>query len=173
MSKKVNTVGGGAQTNKNGLKFEQTTSLDEALATYGYEIRKHKVFKGETLIGLSLQKRKLYKYFLEKKEIDYMNYISKRLEPDDAFINFKNKTVYILEKKFQNGAGSVDEKLQTCDFKKKQYTKLFNPIGYKCEYAYILCDWFKDPKYKDVLDYIESMGCYYFFNTVPLKYLGL
>jgi len=101
MSKKVNTVGGGAQTNKNGLKFEQTTSLDEALATYGYEIRKHKVFKGETLIGVSLQKRKLYKYFLEKKEIDYMNYISKRLEPDDAFINFKNKTVYILEKNFK------------------------------------------------------------------------
>ena len=31
----------------------------------------------------------------------------------------------------------------------------------------------KDPKYKDVLDYIHSVGCDYYFEYIPLKRLGL
>jgi hypothetical protein len=42
-------------------------------------------------------------------------------------------------------AGSVDEKLQTCDFKRKQYLKLVQPLGIKVEYVYVLNDWFKQP----------------------------
>lgn len=41
------------------------------------------------------------------------------------------------------------------------------------EYIYILNDWFKQPKYKDVLDYIISVHCQYYFNYIPLKKLGL
>ena len=41
------------------------------------------------------------------------------------------------------------------------------------EYVYILNDWFNDPVYRDVLDYIKSVGCHYFFSELPLEFLGL
>jgi hypothetical protein len=63
--------------------------------------------------------------------------------------------------------------LQTCDFKRKQYVKLVHQIGLKVEYVYVLNDWFKHPRYKDVLDYIHAMGCHYKFNELPLAWLGL
>jgi hypothetical protein len=81
--------------------------------------------------------------------------------------------VFIIEVKHQEVAGSVDEKLQTCDFKKKQYIKLFSELNYEVEFDYILDDWFKNPKYKDTLDYIISVGCKYYFNYIPLNNLGL
>ena len=84
-----------------------------------------------------------------------------------------NNTLYILELKFQEVAGSVDEKLQTCDFKNKQYCKLLAPLKIDVKYVYVLNDWFKKNEYKDVLSYVESVGCYYFFNEVPLAFFGL
>ena len=84
-----------------------------------------------------------------------------------------DKKLFIVEIKFQEVGGSVDEKLQTCDFKKKQYQKIVYSLGLKVEYVYVLCNWFKHPKYKDTLDYIKSMDCYYFFEDLPLKFLGL
>jgi len=45
--------------------------------------------------------------------------------------------------KFQKVAGSVDEKLQTCGFKKRQYTELLKPLDINVEYIYILNDWFQ------------------------------
>ena len=93
--------------------------------------------------------------------------------PDDAILIIKDKTLFIIEIKFQVVAGSVDEKLQTCDFKNKQYKRLLTPLKISVKYAYILNDWFKKKKYKDVLNYIKSVGCYYFFNELPLDFLGL
>lgn|GEM_PF-2599991 len=34
-------------------------------------------------------------------------------------------------------------------------------------------DWFKKPEYKDVLDYIHSVKCHYYFEYIPLYKLGL
>jgi len=84
-----------------------------------------------------------------------------------------DNTMFILEVKTQNVAGSVDEKLQTCDFKKKQYQKLLSQLNMEVQYIYILDDWFGKPQYKDVLDYIISVGCQYYFNYIPLQKLGL
>ena len=70
-------------------------------------------------------------------------------------------------------AGSVDEKLQTCNFKKKQYKKLFSRLNIEVEYMYLLSDWFLHKSYKDVLDYIISVGCSYYFEYIPLDKLGL
>lgn len=44
-------------------------------------------------------------------------------------------------------SGSVDEKLQTCDFKRKQYLKMVHSLGLKVEYVYVLNDWFKNTKF--------------------------
>ena len=62
---------------------------------------------------------------------------------------------------------------KTCDFKKKQYQKLLFRANIEVEYIYLLGDWFKHPSYKDVLDYIISVGCHFYFEYIPLEKLGL
>ena len=154
MPRNINTVGGGSQTNSNGLKFEQSTLLDDVLREKGYIIKDCYVY-------------------LEKHNLDYRQFYSKGWEPDDCYISFKNKTAYIIEKKFQKSPGSVDEKLATCHFKLLEYQKLFSALAYKTTYIFVLSDWFKRPEYRDVLAYINLMGCYYFFNEIPLDFLEL
>ena len=96
MSKVPNIYGGGARTNKNGLHFEQVTSLNKALGDAGYIIKSNEVYYNKELIGVSVPKKQLYTKFLEKQGIDYARYNSKQWQPDEAFINFKNKTAYII-----------------------------------------------------------------------------
>ena len=91
----------------------------------------------------------------------------------DSIYVLINNIMYIIECKHQQVSGSVDEKIQTCDFKRKEYMKLLAPANIDVEYIYILDDWFRDPKYKDQLDYIISVHCQYYFQYVPLKKLGL
>lgn len=161
-TRKPNIHGGGANTNASGLKFEQETSLNSALESQGFRIEEHKVYFKNRLIGWSVGKRKLYTKFLNPKGIDYKDYNSKRWEPDECFVNEVNQTAYIIEKKFQNSSGSVDEKLPGCHFKKLEYIKLFSLIGYKVEFIYIFNDWFKKKEYKDTKQYIRDIECQYF-----------
>ncbi len=173
MAKQPNIFGGGARTNANGLHFEQTTSLDIALEDAGYEVRNNTVYQNDKAIGMSVPQKRLYTYFLNPKGIHYYNYNSKEWRPDEAFINYDNKTVYIIEKKFQNTSGSVDEKLPSCHFKKWEYQKLFTPLNFQVEFIYVFNDWFKDTRYRDTLQYIKAVGCHYFYNEIPLDLLGL
>ena len=173
MSRKPNTFGGGARTNVNGLSFEQTTSLDDALKDAGYRVEEYEVYNKNDKIGLSVGKINFYNFFLKENGIDYSAFNSKQWRPDECFVNFKNRTVYIIEKKFQHCSGSVDEKLPNCDFKKKEYEKLCHQIDFKVEYLYIFNDWFTRPEYRDTLQYIKDVGCHYFYNKVPLGFLGL
>lgn len=173
MPRTPNRHGGGAQTNANGLKFEQTTSLNTALELAGFDVRGCEVYENQELIGLSVPQNSLYSEFLKGQEIDYRCFNSKKWHPDECFINFGNQTAYIIEKKFQNCAGSVDEKLPGCHFKKQEYEKLFHKLNFSVEFMYIFNDWFRDSRYRDTLDYIEQMGCFYFFNEIPLRRLGL
>lgn len=173
MARTPNTHGGGAQTNANGLLFEQTTSLDDVLNEAGFDVNDCRVYMAGKLIGASVPQNKIYSRFLDENGIDFRDYNSKKWHPDECFVNYQNKTAYIIEKKFQNASGSVDEKLPGCHFKKMEYIKLFEPLGFSVEFAYVFNDWFLDPRYKDTLEYIERMGCFYFFNRIPLDFLGL
>ena len=168
-----NTHGGGALTNAHGLLFEQTTSLNEALINEGYKVTDEgKVINSRgTILGYSKSKHEFIRY-LEEQGVD-LTVNSDQLLPDDAFINIYNETIYIIEKKFQSVSGSVDEKLQTCLYKKRQYTKLALQMRYRLEYTYVLSNWFTKPKYIDVLEFIKEVGCYYFFNELPLDFLGI
>ena len=171
----VNRYGGGAKTNENGLLFEQETNLKKAMIAAGYNVNNDNTvedYDGNQL-GIIAPKHSFYKLILEPEGIDWTKRISKKLLPDEAFLNFANNTVYIIEKKFQNDSGSVDEKLQTCSFKKQQYEKLLSGTPYTVEYLYVCNDWFKQDCYRDVHEYIESMGCYIFFNEIPLDFLEL
>jgi hypothetical protein len=130
------------------------------------------LFFQDKLVGRCFRKHDFY-LFLEENDVEWVSIISKKLLPDDAILVIVRETLFIIEIKFQQVAGSVDEKLQTCDFKRKQYQKLVRQIGLKVEYVYVLSDWFKQPQYKDVLDYINSVNCHYKFNDLPLTWLGL
>ena len=164
---------GGANT-KTGLVFEGKTDLSAFLNKQkGYSVdAKGNVFCKEGQVARIFKKHGLYK-FLEEYSINWRKIISKKLLPDDSIYVVIKNTIYIIECKFQKVAGSVDEKLQTCDFKKKQYQKLFFRANIEVEYVYLLSKWFKKPEYKDVLDYIISVRCYYYFNYIPLEKLGL
>ena len=191
-----NTVGGGAQTNLNGLKFERNTSL---LADIQKTKRYAVIFGCDNNPDYSKSKRRdyasrktcgqisdprtgkmiaqyfeqdlLYSQFLDPMGVNHADVISYKLKPDGCLII--GKTAIIIEKKYQAASGSVDEKLQTCDFKKQQYEKLFNPIGYEVRYIYLLNSWFNQPKFNDVFAYIKSVGCEYYVGILPLKSLGL
>lgn len=175
MARIRNTSGGGANTNVNGLRFERETALCDLLVSngYTYDSVTGEVSFREQNIGLLVEKHKLYKIFLESKEVDWKARISKLLLPDEAFVNEQTRKVYIIEKKFQENKGSVDEKLQTCAFKKKQYSKLLTGTGYTVVFIFLLCDFYRDEKYRDVLSYVEDSGCAYYFNVLPLEAIGL
>lgn len=168
---------GGANT-QTGINFEDKIDLLEFLdkKINGYSVKKAKIgseiiYKGK-VVAHSFRKYELYK-FLESKKIDWKKYLSKRLLPDDAIYVIKENTLFIIEVKYQEVSGSVDEKLQTCDFKRKQYLKLFSPLNIEVEYIYVLSNWFRNPAYKDVLDYVISVDCHYYFEYLPLYKIGL
>ncbi|HWB24682.1 MAG TPA: hypothetical protein VG738_04340 [Chitinophagaceae bacterium] len=173
MAKMPNTVGGGARTNFNGLQFEGRTDLREAIRQHPlYSLNEEElVLKDNQVVAQYFEKNGLYRKLLEPKGINYKSVLSKKLLPDGALL--VSDTLYIIEKKYQAGAGSVDEKLQTCDFKKKQYQKLVKPLGLKVEFYYILNRWFEQECNRDVFEYIESVGCKYFIETLPLSEIGL
>ena len=166
--------GKGGDRTLTGLKFESRVSLKDVIACLSdYTISGDAVFYRGKKIAELYQKHKLYKNLLEPKGVVCNKIISKKLLPDDAIYVLNNSTLFIIEMKFQEVAGSVDEKLQTCDFKNKQYQKLFSPLKIAVKYVYVLNDWFKKDEYKDVLSYIKSVGCYYFFNEIPCDFIGL
>ncbi|MCC7570727.1 hypothetical protein KO465_05245 [Candidatus Micrarchaeota archaeon] len=164
---------GGSHT-QTGLEFESRISLKKAFEeAEGYAVEKDVVYYNGDKVAELYQKGKIYSKLLKKYNINYKDYISTKLLPDDAIFVLRNKTMYIIEKKFQRVSGSVDEKLQTCDFKNRQYKKLFSKLDLKVKYIYILNDWFKNDRYMDVLEYVSSVGCYYFFNGIQFEFLGL
>ena len=174
---------GGANT-KIGLVFEKKTDIEELLqkqphyslvwqqfatVKQGYAVLLHE----KEIQAYLLKKHRLY-YFLEEfHHINWKEHLSKKMLPDNALYVLNNNTLYIIEVKSQAVAGSVDEKLQTCDFKKKIYQNLVRSLNWHVEYIYVLNGWFKQPMYKNTLDYILAVGCHYYFNYLPLAEIGL
>lgn len=164
-------IGGGNTIT--GLIYEGEVDLSTYLAKQkDYDIDGTNVLYKGKVIAYIFKKHEFY-YFLEKNNIDWKQLISSKLLPDNCIYVIVNNTLFIIEVKNQNVTGSVDEKLQTCDFKRKQYKKLLSQLNIEVEYIYILSKWFKNPKYKDVLDYIISVNCQYYFDYIPLQKLGL
>ena len=166
--------GKGGGNTRTGLVFEGKTDLSTFLSLQPhYSISGHDVIYNSLKVAEVYKKHDFYNIFLKKLNIDWKKHISKKLLPDDSIFVLLNNTLFIIECKHQQVSGSVDEKLQTCDFKKKQYKKLMSSANIEVEYLYLLDDWFRDEKYKDVLDYIQSVGCDYYFEYIPLYRLGL
>lgn len=169
---------GGTNT-RSGLIFEERVDLINLFKNIeGYTVINTenrsgaRIFYNDNEVARCFKKYEFYR-FLEEFGINWRNHLSKQLLPDNALFVIVRDTLFIIEIKFQEVAGSVDEKLQTCDFKRKQYSKLVKNMNWKVEFVYVLSDWFKANSYKDTLDYIDSMNCHYLFNKIPLAWLGL
>lgn len=141
-----------------GIAFEKKTDLRTALLNAGYKIN----------LTCFCAKNAFIKKMEEKLGSSIYSIWSKKLLPDECLILGKN--VYIIEKKYQQTPGSVDEKPQTVAFKKYQYDKLAKATGLTFHFCYLFNDWFLDNKYTDMLDFIEISGCSYFFNEIPIDY---
>ena len=166
--------GKGGGNTRTGLVFEGKTDLATFLnSKTGYKVEKDKVMFEDNLVARVFKKASFYNVFLKELGIDWESCISRRLFPDDCIFVLTNNILFVIECKFQQVEGSVDEKLQTCDFKKKQYQKLLSKANIDVEYVYLLSDWFRNPRYKDVLDYVISVNCHYYFEYIPLAKLGL
>ncbi|MDE7329972.1 MAG: hypothetical protein K2N30_02590 [Clostridia bacterium] len=166
--------GKGGGNTRTGLIFEGKVDLADFLSRQPhYSLVGDKVFYNGEIVARVFKKNSFYSIFLSELGIDWKTCISKKLLPDDCIFVLRNNTLFIIECKHQQVAGSVDEKLQTCDFKRKQYKKLMAPANIDVEYIYLLDEWFKQGAYKDVLDYIHSVGCDYYFEYIPLSKLGL
>ncbi|WP_306769581.1 hypothetical protein [Agathobacter rectalis] len=72
MPRNPNIHGGGARTNQNGLHFEQTTSLDDALCNAGYDVINHTVYRGTQQIGMSVPQKNYIHISLIHEELIIM-----------------------------------------------------------------------------------------------------
>ena len=165
--------GKGGGNTVTGLIYEGKVDLPTYLSSQnGYKVNGSEVYFLGKLVARVFKKQGFYQ-FLDENGVVWSEYISAQLLPDNCIYVIINNTLFIIEVKHQETPGSVDEKLQTCDFKRKQYKKLLSRLNIEVEYIYILNDWFKQPRYRDVLDYIISVNCQYYFNYIPLYKLGL
>lgn len=173
--------GTGGWKTKSGKKFEKKVDLRKSLIEEGYKVR---LKRGETKskfdrylnitkdgesVGKILTQNEFH-IFLKNNGIDIKDYMSHKLIPDFAIIY--NGVCHIIEVKYQNVPSSADEKLQTSHFKKSQYQKVLKELNLDVTFTFILNDFFKEPKYKDVLEYIKEIGDNYFFNQINAKDLG-
>ena len=155
--KNKGTGAGGANTNKNGLSYEEMTEIKES-DRYKYtdsikvktKMIKQVIIDGE--LHIKINKAELKLYMNENKK--YNTKSEKALEPDECYINESKKIIYILEKKFQQTSGSVDEKIQTGFFKIWFYNEQYP--DYEIKYCYCLSDWFKSIKYKPEMRFFKK-----------------
>lgn len=157
------TGAGGANTNKNGLPYEELTSLKDKYNSCN-ENNKCIEFEGYDRKFVKGDKSDLHKIMKKNGETnpDILPAAGCK-QPDEAYIDLENKIAYIIEKKFQQTSGSVDEKLQTGPFKKMHYGKLFP--NFKIYYIYCLSDWFKKEDYKSTLNYLTENGIPIFWGS--------
>jgi hypothetical protein len=144
---------GGENTTKNGINFELQTSIENTLLKYKFK---------KCVINKTNKKNK-YNYYFElnnkNKKIIYLTqnafklYFKKEFDiniyknPDEAFLIFTNNecNIKILEKKNQNVSGSVEDKLKTGRFNRREYEKIFEKetenknILYKFNIFYAFC----------------------------------
>lgn len=160
------TGAGGANTNANGLPYEELTNIDdtytllEDLPSYK---KLHFNNSPDSEVYFNVSKSKFPKFMNslgeENLETDKLHGTK---QPDDAYVNNDNKFIAIIEKKFQEKSGSVCEKIQTASAKLMNY-QLQYP-NYTIKYAYVLSDWFKD-NCKAEINYLEHINIPIFWGS--------
>lgn len=126
---------GGANTTMNGVAFEKLTWNGDRLLTKGYVSEKYYLRKkiDDVREIIFLPQSSLIKYCRSEFNVTLVR------KPDEAYL-FRNGDKYllkILEKKTQNGAGSVDTKLCADEWFKEEYYEYLGS-QFTIEYAFCL-----------------------------------
>ena len=152
-TKNRGTGAGGAQTNKSGKKLE-----NRVRNIYTIKMKIMKVIRGGkkrafNLLHIKIRNKILIRAAETAFKLFDQEYKKRRgetwdseawknqtlggtQEPDDAYIDEKNKVLYWLECKVQNGTGSVNEKLQTYNQKIRNLRERYP--DYQIKYIYVL-----------------------------------
>ena len=154
--KNKGTGAGGSNTNKNGLTYEKEKDLSsEYEVIERMQICEKIRFKSSPNKTLITGKKSEFKKYLKSSESDIPDFIRKGIHgtkrPDKWFISDNN--IFIVELKFQQGGGSVCEKLQT-PMQKIRNLKDRYP-GKKIHYIYGLHEWFRENCEADIY-YLEK-----------------
>lgn len=139
----------------------------------GYTISNTEILYHGSTVAQIFEQDNFYNIFLEELGIHWNEVLSTKPAPDHSIFVVSKRTVFIIEYLVNHLASSVDVCLQEAGFKKKQYQKLMFRANIEVEYIYLLGDWFKQPRYRDVLNYIIDVGCHSYFEYLPLSRLGL
>ncbi len=160
------TGAGGANTNKNGLSFEEKTSIEKYLDNKKYD-----------KICMKQSNKKCYYYKYDdkenKQEIIYFTKSGFKMyfrenfdictykEPDEGYLIIKDNKYHlkILEKKNQNVRGSVEEKLKTGNFVKQEYELMLNDnnkkIKFDVSFAFCVSKYLQDKLTSNIPKYIN------------------
>jgi hypothetical protein len=160
------TGAGGANTVKSGILFENKILSENRLLRMGYKKRiinskikngyylEHIKNKNEKHIHLTQTAFKLY----FKEHFNIQTY----RKPDEAYLIIKNNKYYlkILEKKNQNVEGSIEDKLKTGNFNKKEYELMLNSKKHQTHmfnisYAFSVSKFLQDKFESGILKYVN------------------
>lgn len=142
---------GGKQTNINGLAFEKLSCNYSRLINSGFE---------KTTIDASCKNSFYLSKVWDGKQLYYTSKIGLRhlllnkfnvkihKQPDEAYLiqdidGLSVPKLFIIEKKFQNVHGSVDEKLLACDGIRQMYSQVIGKHA-SVEYIFCLSDYYKN-----------------------------
>ena len=143
-----------------GAIFENQTDLKECLKKNNIDISNI----------IFLKKNDFPKYFTEKTNCNMQDIFGKVFLPDEAII-FNNNLI-IIEKKYQQTPGSVDEKLQTGPYKLSIYKKCAELLHLnKATFSYLVnSSWFNKEKYTiHLFPWLKENNIEVYFDNIPLN----
>lgn len=154
---------GGANT-QTGAVFEIKTDLRTAVKKAGYDITKFQFCS-------TSRTEEFYRFMLNSVGFDMVEEFGQKFKPDEAVIY--NNHLYVVEKKTQNGSGSVDEKVVTGPYKQLVYSVCAKALGLEgATYIFLLDKWFNQKKFtKHKIPYDIEHGVPVYFETIPLQEL--
>ena len=153
------TGGTGGANTMTGKWFEVNTDLKTALTNNGFDLN-------QFYFCCQYDFPRLFK---KKTNLKMEEIFGKKYLPDEAVIF--NNTLYIIEKKYQCGGGSVDEKIQTGPYKLLIYQECAKRMGLDgAKYIYLLSEFFNVPKFTyHQIPYLKSQDISVYFNKLPLE----
>ena len=168
----------GSKAVRNGAEFEKISGLNFNKLHPKYRVRMmyekdkgYYIFQGKDIICESHPKKQFKAYF-HTNTISYQMDMP-NMEPDNCIINWKTKTIYIIEIKFQHKEGSVDEKPQAYIFRQRYFNDLLKSMGMKVKLIYVFNDWFRQNKYNYLRRNMDIDGVDYYYNELPPSAIGL
>jgi len=133
----------------NGKDHEQSTDISTLLDS---NLTDHRFGKGVkeyyTRFRIKRNRYKIFKHHGLKKYMQLSGHYQsgyRDIHPDEAILNETEKTIIVVEKKYQETSGSTDEKIGLGEIKRFNLCMMYP--GWRIVYVYLLNSWFDGPKY--------------------------